>query len=254
MEGPREGQTFRPYIPAEKTVPEFTVFSIVAGVLLSVVFGAANAYLGLRVGQTISASIPAAVIAMGVLRMVFKRNSILETNMVQTTGSAGESLAAGAIFTIPVLFMWSASGICEIPSMLNIGLITACGGLLGVFFMLPLRQALIVREHGVLLYPEGKACSEVRIAGEEGGSKAGVVFGGLGIAALYKFIADGMKVFPSEVHWDIKAFKGSAYGMDVLPALAGVGYICGPRIASLTLAGGVLAWFVLMPLIAMFGS
>lgn len=216
--------------------------------------GAANAYLGLRVGLTISASIPAAVISMGVLRMIFKRNSILETNMVQTIGSAGESLAGGAIFTIPVLFMWAAEGYTSTPSMLSIGLIALCGGVMGVFMMLPLRRALIVKEHGTLSYPEGRACSEVLIAGEEGGAKAGIVFAGLGVSALYKFIADGLKLFPSEISWDIRAFKGAAFGMDVLPALAGVGYICGARVSSYMFAGGVLAWFVLLPVIALFGS
>ena len=249
-----EQKEFRPYVPADRVMPESTVFSIVAGILLSVVFGAANAYLGLRVGLTVSASIPAAVISMGVIRMIFKRDSILENNMVQTIGSAGESLAAGAIFTIPALFMWASEGLCSMPSMLDIGLIALCGGLLGVFMMLPLRKALIVKEHGTLGYPEGTACAEVLIAGEEGGSKAGTVFAGLGIAALYKFIADGIKLFPSEINWDIRAYKGSAFGMDVLPALAGVGYICGARISSFMFAGGMFAWFIFMPLIALFGS
>ena len=249
-----EDNGFRPHVPADKVMPESTAFSLIAGILLSVVFGAANAYLGLRVGLTISASIPAAVISMGVLRMVFKRDSILENNMVQTTGSAGESLAGGAIFTLPALFMWASQGLCEQPSMLTIGLIGLCGGLLGVFMMLPLRKALIVKEHETLGYPEGRACAEVLIAGEEGGSKSGIVFGGLGIAALYKFLADGLKLFPSEVNWDIREYRGSAFGVDALPALAGVGYICGLKISSLMFAGGILAWFVLMPLIALFGT
>lgn len=249
-----EPKDFKPYIPADKVMPEMTAFSVIAGVLLSVLFGAANAYLGLRVGLTISASIPAAVISMGVLRMVFKRNSILETNMVQTIGSAGESLAGGAIFTIPVLFMWAAEGYTVAPSMLTIGLIALCGGAMGVFMMLPLRKALIVKEHGTLNYPEGRACSEVLIAGEEGGAKAGLVFAGLGVSAIYKFIADGLKLFPSEINWDIRAFKGAAFGMDVLPALGGVGYICGAKVSAYMFSGGVLSWFVLLPLIALFGS
>lgn len=249
-----ENKEFQPYIPADKVMPELTAFSVIAGILLSVLFGAANAYLGLRVGLTISASIPAAVISMGVLRMVFKRNSILETNMVQTIGSAGESLAGGAIFTIPVLFMWAAEGYTGTPSMLTIGLIALCGGSMGVFMMLPLRRALIVEEHGTLYYPEGRACTEVLIAGEEGGARAGIVFAGLGVSALYKFIADGLKLFPSEINWDIRAFKGAAFGMSVLPALGGVGYICGAKVSAYMFAGGVLSWFVLLPLIALFGS
>ena len=249
-----EEKQFQPFIPADKVVPEFTLFSIILGAILAIVFGGANAYLGLRVGMTVSASIPAAVISMGVIRFIFKRDSILENNMVQTIGSAGESLAAGAIFTMPALFMWAAEGVCEVPSMVEIGLIALCGGVLGIMMMIPLRSALIVKEHGNLGYPEGKACAEVLMAGEKGGTKSTTVFAGLGIAAAYKFIADGLKLFPSEVDYTIPAYKGSGVGVDVLPALAGVGYICGPRVSSYMFAGSTLAWFVLMPLIALFGS
>ena len=249
-----EEKKFQPYVPADKVVPEFTVFSVVLGALLAIVFGGANAYLGLRVGMTVSASIPAAVLSMGAIRFIFKRDSILETNMVQTIGSAGESVAAGAIFTMPALFMWAAEGLCNMPSVVEIGLIALCGGVLGVLMMIPLRSALIVQEHGKLGYPEGKACAEVLMAGEEGGSRASTVFWGLGIAAVYKFVTDGLKLFPSEVEYGIDAYKGSAVGVDVLPALAGVGYICGPRISSYMFAGSTLAWFVLMPLITLFGS
>ena len=249
-----EEKKFQPYIPADKVMPEFTVFSVILGALLAIVFGGANAYLGLRVGMTVSASIPAAVISMGVIRFIFKRDSILENNMVQTIGSAGESLAAGAIFTMPALFMWAADGLCDMPSLIDIGLIALCGGVLGVLMMIPLRSALIVKEHGNLGYPEGTACAEVLMAGEEGGAKASTVFCGLGIAAAYKFVADGLKLFPSEVDWTIPSYKGSGFGVDVLPALAGVGYICGPRNSSYMFAGSTIAWFVLMPMIALFGS
>ena len=247
-------QEFKPYIPADKVLPELTPMSIVLGVILAIVFGAANAYLGLRVGMTVSASIPAAVISMGIIRVVLRRDSILENNIVQTIGSAGESVAAGAIFTLPALFMWAAEGGIDTPSLLEIALIALIGGVIGVLFMIPLRSALIVQEHGRLPYPEGKACAEVLMAGEEGGSKAGTVFAGLGIAAVYKFIADGLKVVPSEVSYEIKSYKGSGIGMDVLPALLGVGYICGARVSSYLLAGGVIGWFVIMPLIALFGA
>ncbi len=249
-----EDKKFKPYVPADKVMPEFTIVSIVLGSLLAILFGAANAYLGLRVGMTVSASIPAAVISMGLYRIILKRESILENNMVQTIGSAGESVAAGAIFTIPALFMWAKDGLTNYPSVIEIAVIAMCGGTLGVLLMVPLRNALIVQEHGTLAYPEGRACAEVLIAGEEGGSKASTVFAGLGIAALYKFIADGLKVFPSEVDWSISAYKGAGFGADVLPALAGVGYICGARVSSYLFAGGTLAWFVIMPLIALFGS
>ena len=249
-----EEKQFQPYVPANKVMPEFTVVSIVLGAILAIVFGGANAYLGLRVGMTVSASIPAAVISMGVIRKILRRDSILENNMVQTIGSAGESVAAGAIFTLPALFMWAKDGLCDVPSLVEIGLIALCGGVLGVLMMIPLRSALIVKEHGVLAYPEGQACAEVLIAGEEGGAKASTVFSGLGIAAVYKFIADGLKIFPSEITYDIPAYKGSGIGIDVLPALAGVGYICGVKVSSYLFAGGVLGWFVIMPLMALFGG
>lgn len=245
---------FKPYIPADKVLPELTPVSIILGIILAVVFGGANAYLGLRVGMTVSASIPAAVISMGIIRVILRRDSILENNIVQTIGSAGESVAAGAIFTLPALFMWAKEGGTDMPSLVEIALIALIGGAIGVLFMIPLRSALIVQEHGKLPYPEGKACAEVLMAGEEGGGKAGTVFAGLGIAAAYKFIADGLKVFPSEVTYEIKSYKGSGIGMDVLPALLGVGYICGAKVSSYLLAGGVVGWFVLMPLIAMFGA
>ena len=249
-----EEKKFQPYVPADKVMPEFTVVSIVLGAILAIVFGGANAYLGLRVGMTVSASIPAAVISMGVIRKILRRDSILENNMVQTIGSAGESVAAGAIFTLPALFMWAKDGLCDVPGLVEIGLIALCGGVLGVLMMIPLRSALIVKEHGVLAYPEGQACAEVLIAGEEGGAKASTVFSGLGIAAVYKFIADGLKVFPSEITYDVTAYKGSGIGIDVLPALAGVGYICGVKVSSYLFAGGVLGWFVIMPLMALFGG
>lgn len=245
---------FKPYIPAGKIVPEFTVTSVLIGALLAVVFGAANAYLGLIVGMTISASIPAAVISMGIIRVILRRDSILENNMVQTIGSAGESVAAGAIFTIPALFLWAEEGKIAFPSILTIFLIALFGGVLGVCFMVPLRQALIVEEHGTLPFPEGTACAEVLLAGEEGGAKAGTVFAGLGIAGFYKFLADGLKLFPSEIGYAFKGYAGSQLDIQVLPSLAGVGFICGPKIASYMFAGGTLSWFVLMPLIALFGG
>lgn len=244
---------FKPYIPASKITPEITVTSIVMGIILAVVFGAANAYLGLRVGMTVSASIPAAVISMGVIRVIMKKNSILESNIVQTIGSAGESVAAGAIFTIPALFLWASEGVMEKPSIIEITLIAIIGGLLGVFFMIPLRNALIVKEHGTLPYPEGTACAEVLLAGEEGGSNASTVFAGMGFSALFKFIIDGLKVVKGEVSFPIKGFSGEI-GTQIYPAVMSVGYICGFRISSYMFAGGVLSWLVLIPLIVMFGA
>ena len=245
---------FKPYIPADQVVPEFTITALILGLLLSVIFGAANAYLGLRVGMTVSASIPAAVLSMGIIRIILRKNSILENNLVQTIGSAGESVAAGAIFTLPALFLWAKEGKIDSPSILTIFLVALVGGILGICFMVPLRQALIVEEHGTLPFPEGTACAEVLLAGEEGGSKAGTVFAGLGIAAVYKFLADGTQLFPSEIGHAFKNYSGAQIGMQVLPALGGVGYICGPKISSYMFAGGTLSWFVLMPMIALFGG
>ena len=243
---------FKPYIPADRVMPELTVTSIIMGVLLAVIFGAANAYLGLRVGMTVSASIPAAVISMGVIRIIMRKNSILESNMVQTIGSAGESLAAGAIFTMPALFLWAEEGLCSMPSLVEITLIALCGGVLGVLFMVPLRNALIVKEHQTLLYPEGTACADVLLAGEEGGANASTVFSGMGLAAVFKFVVDGLKVIPADVSAAFKSFKGEI-GMEVYPALLGVGYIVGPKIASYMFVGSVFGWLVIIPLICLFG-
>ena len=244
---------FKPYIPANKVTPEFTVTSVILGVILAVVFGAANAYLGLRVGMTLSASIPAAVISMGVIRLILKNDSILENNMVQTIGSAGESLAAGAIFTMPALFLWAKEGKTDSPSLITLSLIALCGGLLGVFFMVPLRNALIVKEHNILPYPEGTACAKVLLAGEEGGSNAKTVFAGMGLAAVFKMLVDGIKVIPGVITAPVKQLK-TEFSAEVYPALLGVGYICGPKISSYMFAGGMLGWFVLIPAIVVFGA
>ena len=243
---------FKPYIPAEKITPELTVTSVIMGCILAVIFGAANAYLGLRVGMTVSASIPAAVISMGVIRVILRRNSILESNMVQTIGSAGESLAAGATFTMPALFLWAEEGLTSKPGIVEITLIALCGGILGVLFMVPLRNALIVKEHATLLYPEGTACADVLLAGEEGGANASTVFSGMGLAAVFKFVVDGLKLLPADVSAAFKSFKGEI-GMEVYPALLGVGYIVGPKIASYMFTGSLIGWMVIIPLICLFG-
>nr|WP_294679878.1 oligopeptide transporter, OPT family [uncultured Blautia sp.] len=247
-----ENKEFKPYIPAEKVTPELTVTSVIMGCILAVIFGAANAYLGLRVGMTVSASIPAAVISMGVIRVILRRNSILESNMVQTIGSAGESLAAGAIFTMPALFLWAEEGLSSKPGIVEITLIALCGGILGVLFMVPLRNALIVKEHATLLYPEGTACADVLLAGEEGGANASTVFSGMGLAAIFKFVVDGLKLLPADVSAAFKSFKGEI-GMEVYPALLGVGYIVGPKIASYMFTGSLIGWMVIIPLICLFG-
>ena len=249
----KEENTFKPYIPPERTQPELTAASIIIGVLLSVIFGAANAYLGLRVGMTVSASIPAAVISMVVMRVILRRKSILESNMVQTIGSAGESLAGGAIFTMPVFFLWSAEGMTDSPNLLMLSVLAIAGGVLGVLFMVPMRNALTVKEHGVLPYPEGTACAKVLLAAEKEGSGSKGIFAGMGIAALFKFLTDGIKVIPSTVTASLTSLK-TELSAEIYPALVGVGYICGPKISSYMLAGGLLGWFVLIPLIVTFGG
>lgn len=237
----------------KSTTAELTLTSIITGVILAVVFGAANAYLGLRVGLTVSASIPAAVVAMGIIRILLRRNSILESNLVQTIGSAGESLAAGTIFTLPALFLWAHEGLGENPTLLEITLISLIGGLLGVFFMIPLRKALIVKERDTLPYPEGSACAEVLMAGEKNSSGASTVFIGMGFAAAFKFIVDGLRVVSGEISIKVKGFAGEI-GAQIYPAVMSVGYICGARISSYMFSGGVFSWLVLIPLIVLFGK
>ena len=254
MKNIEDNKDFKPYIPADKVTSELSITSVILGIILAVIFGGANAYLGLRVGMTVSASIPAAVVSMGIIRIILKRNSILENNIVQTIGSAGESVAAGAIFTLPVLFMWFNEGKADYPKYAEITLICGAASILGILFMIPLRKVLIVKEHYKLPYPEGTACAKVLMAGENNKSDANLVFAGLGIAAIYKFMADGLKLFSSEVHYDIKRLKGAAIGIDILPALLSVGYICGPKIAGYMFAGGLISWIGLMPLINMFGD
>lgn len=248
-----EKETFKLYISADRTLHEMTPLSIIVGIILAIVFGAANAYLGLRVGMTVSASIPAAVLGMGVYRLCRKKDTILESNMVQTIGSAGESLAAGAIFTMPALFLWAQEEGTKMPGIMEIALIALIGGLLGICFMVPLRKALIVKEHGTLPYPEGTACAEVLLAGEKGGANASVVFLGMGIAALFKFIVDGLKVVSSAVTVTVQKIHGEI-SAQVYPALVSVGYICGFKIASYMFAGGILGWLVLIPMIYLFGA
>lgn len=237
----------------KKEQRELTTASILIGILLAVIFGAANAYLGLRAGMTISASIPAAVLSMGIMRFLLRRKSALETNIVQTIGSAGESVAAGSIFTLPALYIWAREWNESTPSFIEITMIAICGGILGVLFMVPLRRALIEKDDKELVYPEGKACAQVIRAGEAAG-QAGCVFSGMAISSVYKLVSEGLGVFSSEIHYSFRRYKGAGIGVDVLPALAGVGYICGIKIASYMLSGGLLTWFVLLPLIALFGE
>lgn len=232
---------------------EFSFPALFIGILLAVIFGAANAYLGLRVGMTVSASIPAAVISLSVMRVILRRKSILESNLVQTIGSAGESLAAGAIFTLPTLFLWSNEGKMNAPSVFSISLIAIIGGLLGVLFMIPLRNALIVKEDKTLPYPEGRACAKVLMAADDSKNGATKVFIGMGAGAFFKFLIDGIKIVQSEVSIKFRGFYGEI-GTQIYPAVMSVGYICGPKIASYMFSGGVLSWLVIIPMIVIFGD
>ncbi len=244
------GSDYQPYVPAEATLPEFTLRAVIIGILVGVVFGAANAYLGLKVGLTVSASIPAAVMGVAFFR-VLKGGSILEGNMVQTVGSAGESLAAGVIFTLPALFIFGLA-----PSQLLIFTLAALGGLLGVLFMIPLRRYLIRDEHGKLPYPEGTACAEVLAAGDTGGAKARLLFSGLGVGAVYQYFVNNnaLSLWRGDPSFRIRGYPKAEFGIDATPELLGVGYIIGPRIAAILFMGSAVSWLVLIPLIATFGA
>ncbi|MBI2187163.1 MAG: oligopeptide transporter, OPT family [Acidobacteria bacterium] len=247
--------TFQPYVPASQAPAEFTLKAIVLGALFGLLFGASTVYLGLRAGLTVSASIPIAVLAISVLKRL-GGSTILENNIVQTIGSAGESVAAGVVFTIPALIFLTPFG----PSYFNylqITLLTIAGGILGVLMMVPLRRALIVREHGVLPYPEGTACAEVLVAGERGGKMAGLVFGGLGIGALWKSLSWTFGLFRTEIGYAMpraSQFPNATVAVDISPEYLGVGYVIGPKIAGTMVAGGVLAWLGLLPLISILGQ
>ena len=247
-----EGDSYDPFVEASESLPEFTIKAVGLGILFGIIFGAANAYLGLRAGLTISTSIPVAVMTVAVFRALSSlgiRGTILETNISQTTGSASSSLASGVIFTLPALFMWGMA-----PELLQMTLLAMCGGLLGVLFMIPLRRFLIEKEHGKLPYPEGTACAEVLVANEIGGGRARFVFYGLAGGALFKFLTSWLRVIPGDVHVKIPFLKKGELGMDLSAALFGVGYILGPRIAAVMVGGGLLSWLVIIPAIGYWGD
>lgn len=234
-----------------KDKKELTFTAIILGILISVIFGAANAYLGLRVGLTVSASIPAAVISMGVLRLILRRDSILENNMVQTIGSAGESLVAGAIFTMPALYLWAEEGLCAPPGFIQLTVIALCGGMLGVLLMVPVRKPLIVDYDDSLPYPEARACAAVLRAGEKGAGQARDVFTGLGVAVIIKLMTDFFKWIPMAKSYVFKIIRGEI-GLELSSALVGVGYIVGTKVSFLVFLGSFLGWMVLIPLFAFF--
>jgi putative OPT family oligopeptide transporter len=248
-------RTFQPYVPASQSPAEFTLKAIVIGVLFGLLFGASTVYLGLRAGLTVSASIPIAVLAISVLKRL-GGSTILENNIVQTIGSAGESVAGGVVFTIPALIFLTPEG----PGYFNyyqISMLAFAGGILGVLMMVPLRRALIVKEHGVLPYPEGTACADVLVAGERGGKLASMVFAGLGIGAVWKALSWVFGIFLTELDYSTPKtaqFPNATLNVDISPEYMGVGYVIGPRIAATMFAGGVLSWLVLLPLLTILGE
>lgn len=255
------GEEYVPYIRAEQNVPELTFKVLVLGLCQAVFFGLADGYLGLKIGLTVSASIPAAVISMAILRGVLKRGTVLENNLVQNMASVGESLAAGAVFTIPALYLlqhhltMTSQTAAFSPDWLKSFFIACLGGMMGILFMIPLRRYLIVKEHGKLRYPEGTACAEVLMAGDEGGEQARTVFGAVGIAGIYRFLADGMKLWSVDVDFPLKSLGfPSVLSFQMLPSLLAVGFIIGIRTCGIMLSGAVLGWFVIIPLISYIGT
>jgi len=243
---------FQTYVPEDTSYKDWTLRGVIVGAIFGVIFGSANAYLGLHVGLTISTAIPLAVIAVAVFKVltpILGKSTILDSNIAQTTGSASSSLASGLIFTIPALFLWGFN-----PSIFKMGTLALLGGVLGVLFMIPLRSALIVREHGVLPYPEGTAAAQVLISAEEGGAKAKNIFFGLGIGAIYTTCVRFLHLWPEKIHVNLPVLKKAKLGGEPMPALLGVGYILGPRIAAIMVAGGLLSWLGVIPMIAYFGE
>jgi putative OPT family oligopeptide transporter len=250
-----EKGTFQPYVPPTQTMAEFTLKAILIGIVFGLIFGASTVYLGLRAGLTVSASIPIAVLAISVLKRL-GGSTILENNIVQTIGSAGESLAGGVVFTLPALIFLLPNGPAYF-NYLQITLLTFAGGILGVLMMVPLRRALIVKEHGTLPYPEGTACAEVLVAGERGGKLAGMVFGGLGVGVLWKSLSWTLNLFRKDVGYSMPPtaqFPNATLDIDISPEYLGVGYVIGPRIAGVMFAGGVISWLVLLPLLSILGN
>jgi putative OPT family oligopeptide transporter len=246
--------SFQPYVSAAQSPAEFTVKAVLIGAFFGIIFGASTVYLGLRAGLTVSASIPIAVLAISVLKRL-GGSTILENNIVQTIGSAGESVAGGVVFTVPALIFLAAGA--GYFNYFQITMLTLVGGILGTLMMVPLRRALIVKEHGVLPYPEGTACAEVLVAGERGGKLATLVFSGLGVGALWKALSWIFNLFRTEIGYSTpksSQFPNATINVDISPEYLGVGYVIGPRIAGTMFAGGVLSWLVLLPLLTILGS
>jgi uncharacterized oligopeptide transporter (OPT) family protein len=248
-ENAAEPSPITPYVSADKTLPEFTLQAVVLGIVLAGIFNAANAYVGLKIGLTVSASIPSAVISMGVLRGLLRRGTILENNSVHAFASVGEGLAAAIIFTVPALLFLGG----EITPA-TVFLLGTVGGFLGILLMIPLRRALTVKEHHNLPFPEGTACAKVLVAGDRGGVTAKPVFGGIAFGAVFEFLRNGAKLFVADPTYSFRALHKATFGYSVSPLLVGIGWLVGIRIAAVMLAGGLLGYMVIIPLIDYFGG
>ncbi len=244
----------KPYIPDNQVIPEFTWAAVLVGAVLGIIFGASSLYLALKVGMTVSASIPVAVLSITLFRVFTKvlgirPRTILENNIVQTTGSAGESIAFGVGVTMPAVMILGFE--MEISRVM---VVSVLGGILGILMMIPLRRAFIVKQHGTLKYPEGTACADVLIVGETGGGTAKTVFAGFGLAFIYQLLCGGLRLWNDTVSYSIKWFAGATPAIEANPALLGVGYIIGVRISCIMVAGGLLAAFIMVPTIKYFGD
>ena len=245
----KASEKFKPYITTQENIREFTPKALILGVILGLIFGVGNAYLGLKIGITVSASIPAAVLSMAILHIFFKRVTILENNMVQTVASVGEGLAAGIIFTVPALYILGSP-----PDLYIICLLSILGGVLGILFMIPMRRYLIVEEHKTLPFPEGTACAEILKSKQSGKENALMAVSGIVLGTLYKVLSSALNLWKETTSWTIQKLHNFEISVDCTPALMGVGYIIGPRICMTMLFGGALAWWVLIPLISMFAQ
>jgi len=243
------GDEYVPYVPTTEVMPELTGYSIIMGVLFAILFAAANTYLGLKVGMTISAGIPGAILATGLLKGIFRRNNILEANMVASLAAMGESIAGGIIFVLPALILLGFG-----LSITTIVIVTIIGGLMGVFFITPVRRYLIVEEHGTLVYPESMAAAEVLVTGSEGGTGFRTVLMGMGVGGLYKLFSGGFMFWGENASYTIKSYQGTIVGVDTIASLMGVGFIVGTKTSSLMLGGSIVAWLGIIPLIKFFGG
>ncbi|MDR3669230.1 MAG: oligopeptide transporter, OPT family [Holophaga sp.] len=244
-----KGSEYVPYVPTTEVMPEITGYSIIMGILFALLFAAANTYLGLKVGMTISAGIPGAILAIGLLRRVFKRNFILEANMVASLAAMGESIAGGIIFVLPALLLLGFG-----LSITTIVIVTIIGGLMGDFFITPVRRYLIVEEHGTLIYPESMAAAEVLVTGTEGGGGFRTVLMGMGVGSGFKLLSGGFGFWSESASYTIRSYQGTMVSLDAIASLMGVGFIVGTKTSMLMFGGSVVAWLALIPLLKLFGA